>query len=190
MSSVNLTTSALARDRIFLGSAAITLGLLSVAAWLFFGKSEPERKEKGPKRFTHVHCSACKTELPYNARLVDQECDYCTKNGKYVATVGSILEQEPPESGGNSLLVFLILAVVIVQVLAYIGIVRLRSLRDAEDKLLNRVLVCACPFCKRKIGYPATKADTAIVCSRCKTAFQPQSLTATREQSAPPARRG
>jgi hypothetical protein len=150
---------------------ATTLGILLVlggTAWLLFGSKAGENEKQ--KRLTHMHCSVCGEEIAYNPRAVDEPCAACG-SGAYVPTSGSFQGKEEKLSQTGKVFVYLLLAVVLLQGLAYVSVSRLRRMRQAVEEFHQRLVVCLCPFCQRKIGYPASKAGTGIFCSRCKTAF-------------------
>jgi hypothetical protein len=166
---VNTTTvdaRAVLKDRMVLAGAALVLATLGTSGWLLFGADFGENAV----RFTHMHCSECRDEVAFDGRKVGTTCVSCGQ-GTYTATAGSILDGGEALSAGGKALVFLLVAAVLLQGLVYLGVIRLRALRRAEEEARNQMLVCRCPFCQRKIGYAAVRIGSGVVCSRCKTAF-------------------
>jgi hypothetical protein len=161
----------LLKDRLVIGSGALVVLFLGLAAWQLFGGSDAEADNDPGKHFTHMHCSACKEEMAYDPRGVGQTCAMCGA-GVYVATVSSLEDQEESLSVTGRIWVYLLFAAVLLQALAYITVAHWRRLRRAADEFLNRLLVCRCPFCQRKIGYRAPRVGAGVVCPRCKTAFE------------------
>jgi len=164
-----IETPGLFQDRWVLAGTAVVLPALVFSAWLLFGDNGGGENEPA-KRFTHLHCSVCREEVPYNPRLDGQTCGSC-ESGIYLPTVGSIQDDDDTLSPGARVVVFLLIAAVLLQGLAYVTVVRLRARRRAAAEVRNRMVVCHCPFCQRKIGYRATQAGSGVICSRCKTAF-------------------
>jgi hypothetical protein len=157
------------RDRLVVASGVSVVLLLGLSGWLLFGGrgasgNEPE------KHFTHMHCSACKEETAYDARAAGQTCATCGA-GTYVPTVGTMDEAEESVSTTGKAWMYLLLAAVLLQGFGYLAVSRWRGLRRAAEEFHNRMLVCRCPFCERKIGYRAPRAGEGVVCPRCKTAF-------------------
>jgi hypothetical protein len=152
----------LLRDKIVLAGASLVLIALAVTGWVLWGGTGSHGN------YTHIHCSACAEEFPYRATLAGNKCPVCG-NGVYVPTTGSI--KDGAAEGGAKTAVFLVLVLVLVQALAYVAAVRLRALRQAATAALNQLLICRCPYCGRKIGFPASKNGVGGICPRCKTAF-------------------
>jgi DNA-directed RNA polymerase subunit RPC12/RpoP len=149
----------------------ITAGvfLLSGLAWLLFGSSA--RYVDGQPVYTHMHCPICQEELPYVKRLDGTECPECGQGAVYVPTFGSIKEGTAAGPLAARIVVFVVVAAVLIQGLAFLAMRRDRLQRQAEEKRRCQLLICLCPHCQRKIGYPAFKAGTGAACPRCKTAF-------------------
>jgi hypothetical protein len=171
-------------DRLVLAGAALVLLVLGLAAWLLFGGTGSGDEQGRP--YTYLHCSVCREEIPYDPKKEGQNCDSC-EAGTYTPTFASIQVEEGQLSAGAKVAVFLLLAAVLLQGLAYLGVSRLRAKRRAAAEVLNRMVVCRCPFCQRKIGYRATQAGTGVVCPRCKTAFalpRPEEVLAAVEHRA------
>jgi hypothetical protein len=173
----------LLKDRLVVASAALLVLLLGLSAWVLFGGSVSGEESGSARRFTHMHCSACREEMAYDPKGVGQTCGTCG-GGVYVATVGSLDDQDNSLSSTGKVWVFLLLAAVLLQAAAYVTVARWRRLRHAAEEFHNRILVCRCPFCRRKIGYRAPQAGAGVVCPRCKTAF---ALPAVEDSDAPAA---
>ncbi len=157
----------LLRDRLVVASATVAVLTLALSAWLLFGGNEGEEIEK---RFTHMHCSACHEEIAYDPRGAGQTCTTCGA-GVYVPTVGTMEDAEESLSVTGKVWTFCLLAAVLLQGLVYLSVWRWRGMRRATEEFRNRMLVCRCPFCQRKIGYRAPRAGVGTICPRCKTAF-------------------
>ncbi len=164
-------TSALARvfhkDKIVRAGAGFALAALTATGWLLFAGSG-DSENNG---YTHMHCPVCEEEVPYSARLAGSECPSCGTGAVYVATRGSLREGTIGPSTGAKILVFLVVSVVLGQGLALLACQRSRVLHEREEEARNRLHVCRCPNCQRKIGFRAAQVGTAGVCLRCKTAF-------------------
>ena len=168
----NLTrpeAGALLRDKLVLATTGSVLAVLLVLGWLLFGDILSGDKKR--TTFTHMHCPVCKEEHAFNAKLAGKPCTNCETGGTLTPTVGSIADGVPVSTGAK-VIVYLLLAAFLVECVAYVSVRRLRALRAAEEEIRNRMVVCSCPFCQRKVGYRAPKAGTGFVCSRCKTAFR------------------
>ncbi len=127
------------------------------------------------KKLTHLHCPECLLEMTYLAAKDGQPCPQCGGSGpKLVATVGPYKERNGP-AGQVSIvgktLVAALVALVFDLVLLYGWSMYMRARRRAAEEAINMPLICHCPFCSRKIGYPARKIGAGAVCPRCKTAF-------------------
>jgi len=153
-----------AQDRIVILSSGIIALALVGATWTFFTSSG------GASVFTHMHCPACEEEYPYNARSAGLKCGNCGYDGGFVATAGPFKEAEVGGAWTKVVLGMLFLAL-LAQGWAYVVISRLKALKRAAEGAHKQVLVCRCPFCSRKVGFPAYKSGTAGTCPRCKTAF-------------------
>jgi ribosomal protein L37AE/L43A len=124
------------------------------------------------KAFTHVHCPECEQEMKYRPELDGKACPQCGPQQKLVPTVGPHRAGESRQEGKlGKLLVSVVVAAVLLQGGFYGLYLYQRARRRAEEEAQNRVLVCRCPFCTRKIGYLAKKIGTGMICSRCETAF-------------------
>jgi len=160
---------AVLQDNVFRTAAVLVLLGLAITAWVLFpGDGFPSSKTA--PRYTHMHCPECGDEVPYTPTLVKKQCVSCGK-GTYTPTVGPVTEGRGGGSQGAKLFTFLLLGAFLLQGLAFLAVWRLRALRQAAERTQNRMLICRCPFCKRKLGYPAAKVGTGIICTLCKTAF-------------------
>jgi uncharacterized paraquat-inducible protein A len=157
--------SVILNDRLSLSAGAMVLAVLAGAAWALFGGASEETE-----RYTHMHCSACQEEFPYVARLAGARCAVCEK-GIYIATVGSVTDNAGAIGAGPKMAVFALIAAVLVQGWVYLAVVRGKALRQERAAARRRTLVCRCPYCRRKIGFPASQEGAGGVCPRCKTAF-------------------
>ncbi|HWY88886.1 MAG TPA: hypothetical protein VNX28_19390 [Gemmataceae bacterium] len=157
------------KDRFVIAGTGMVLTALGISGWLLFGGTgSGDNKSSG---FTHMHCSVCGEEIPYIAKLAGNTCAVCDSGGTYTPTVGPIKDETSAPSTGAKLMCFLLVAVVLLQGLAYLGVLRFRTLRKASMEARNRLLICRCPYCGRKVGFPAGKAGSGGLCPRCKTAF-------------------
>jgi hypothetical protein len=171
MNKTMIDAEALLTDKVALARAALVLAILAGTAWWLFGGNESAEGENTPLRYTHMHCSACKEEVPYNPRQVGKPCEACDAGGVFVATVGSLEEQTNSEGILTKVIVLAVVGAVLMQGWLYLSVLRLRGMRTAAAAARDRTLVCQCPFCRRKIGYPAARAESGLVCPRCKTGF-------------------
>ncbi len=144
----------------------MVLVILSVTGWVLFAGSWVGTEAV----YTHMHCPVCEDEVIYSARMASSECPIC-KGGAYVPTIGSVREGTIGPGTGGKIFIFLVIAVVAVQGLVYLVFQRSKIMRQTEQETRNKLLVCRCPYCQRKIGFRASKAGTGGVCPRCKTAF-------------------
>lgn len=153
------------------GCAAILFLLLTVLFVWLQGDSGSTAKDK---KFTHLHCPECLLEMTYLAAKEGQPCPQCGGSGpKLVATVGPYKDRHRGQASivGKTLVAALV-ALVLVLAFLYGWVYYLNARRRAEEDARNQPsLVCHCPFCTRKIGYPARKIGAGVVCPRCKTAF-------------------
>jgi hypothetical protein len=111
-------------------------------------------------------------EMTYDPNLAGKQCPRCGPEGPVmVPTVGRRDQggETGPSTTGTALAAVTI-ALVVVQGGLYGWVVYDRWRRQAQNKRAN-LLVCRCPFCKRKFGYPPHKIGAPMVCSRCKTTF-------------------
>lgn len=184
MEPTHLSARMLLQDRLVVASAAVVTIILTLSAWLLFGGTGAAGENEPEKRFTHMHCSACQEEIAYDARGAGQTCATCGA-GTYVPTVGSMQDGEESVGFTGKVWMYLLLAAVLLQALAYLTVSRWRGMRRAAEEFRNRLLVCRCPFCQRRIGYPAPRAGVGVVCPRCRTAFVlPAPATAWQETPA------
>jgi hypothetical protein len=146
------------KDRTVLVAAALVLAALAATAWLLFGGAE-----EAAASYTHMHCSACQEEFPYIARLAGSHCAIC-ENGTYTPTVGSVKDGAGAIGAAARVVVFVLVAAVLLQGLAYLAVVRSRALREEKAAARQRTLLCRCPYCRRKIGFPASKEGAGGVC--------------------------
>ncbi len=160
----------LAFDRIFLPTLAAGAALLAGLGWFLFAHGDA--KTDKPKTFKHMHCPACKEEIVYSPKLVGKRCMNCSDGATLVATVGTLedLAKEPGSAG--KIVFFLLAAILLTQGAVFVGIKRLKSLRQLADDFRNRTLLARCPFCKRKVAYAVAKVGTWTTCFQCKTAFE------------------
>jgi Zn finger protein HypA/HybF involved in hydrogenase expression len=163
------TGGAVFQDKVLLGATGLVLLILAGAGWSLFGGQA--KYVDGQPVYTHMHCSTCLEEMPYVARLAGTDCPACGQGAVYVPTFGSVKEGSASGPLGARIVVFFVLAAVLVQGLIYLAARRIRSLGEAQEKIRLELLICRCPYCQRKIGYPAFKAGNGGVCPRCKTGF-------------------
>jgi ribosomal protein L37AE/L43A len=156
-------------DKITLATTTLCLACLAASGWFVFeagkGGNEPR-----PRRYTHMHCPACGEEVAYTASRAAGRCEACVLAPPYVPTVGSV---KAGAGGGVWVrgIAFIAVATIVLEGLAYFYVLRARALNNAEERKRNQRLICACPFCSRKISYPIARAGTGVLCSGCKTAF-------------------
>src|SRR4051812_42102705 len=158
-------------NRLLIGMVATT-GLIALVTLLLWLQEQPDRP--AGKEYTNLHCPECRLELTYSAAQDGKPCPQCGASGpRMVPTVGSFVSGEAdrgPGRFGNFLAAFVI-ASALVEAALYGWVLRERARARAEEEARLRQLVCRCPFCSRKIGYPQTRIGTGAVCARCKTAF-------------------
>jgi hypothetical protein len=76
------------------------------------------------------------------------------------------------ESGlAGRVLVGVLIALVVVPAGLYVWVLYSQARQRAQQEAQNQYLVCHCPFCARRIGYPMKKVGEGSLCPRCKTAF-------------------
>ena len=167
MSILKLFTDVFRKDGIVRAGTGVMLVFLAITGWVLFAGSW-DGKETA---YTHMHCPVCEEEVVYSARMVGSECPNCSNGTGYVPSVGSLRDGTMELSTWAKMIVFLFVALVLVQFLAFLIFQRYKVLHLREEKARNEVLICHCPYCQRKIGFRIAKAGTGGVCPRCKTAF-------------------
>jgi hypothetical protein len=152
-----------------LGTVAAFIGVAAMVVWLQGGLT-PSQKGKAA---THLHCPECGLEVSYKADLEGKWCPQCGAGGpKMIATVGPYKGQRKAETGpAGRILVGVLVALVVVPAGLYVWVLYSQARQRAEEEARNQFLVCHCPFCARKIGYPMKKVGEGSLCPRCKTAF-------------------
>ena len=158
---------AIRNDTIVRCAAATVLAILAGVGWLLFSQD----LGSADLPYTHMHCPACLEECPYSARLAGTECPNCANGAKYVPTVGSIADGSSGPGLGGKIVIFVMLTLVLVPSFALVAVHRIKALREKEEEECNRILVCHCPYCQRKIGFRVRDTGSGRVCPRCKTAF-------------------
>jgi len=151
-------------------AAAMFVALTAFIYWLQNGFHLVEPK----KEYTHMHCPECQLEMAYNVKLEGKSCPQCGGSGpKLVPTIGPSQRKEAFGEIGpvGKLSVAAFLALLMTLASVYGWTLRNKARQQAEIEAQNRMLVCLCPFCKRRIGYHAKKQGTGTKCPRCKTAF-------------------
>lgn len=149
---------------------AFTLLFVTFMWWLSGGFSAGKAKA-----YTHMHCSDCALEATFNPALEGKPCPQCGPTGpKMVATVGPKKGAQETSSGvgtaGNIFAAF-VLALALTTSSLYAWAVMTRTRSSAADRAKNRMRVCHCPFCTRKIGYSSRQIGATGRCPRCKTGF-------------------
>jgi Zn finger protein HypA/HybF involved in hydrogenase expression len=152
--------------------AALTLVATGVGMFWWVRGSSGSALGSAPP-YTHMHCPECFLELPYNAVNSFKPCPHCGSSGpKMVPTVGRRGEEL---TGGVGVvgrwLAGATITLVVVQAGLYAWLVYARWRRVAAEEASKQPLVCRCPFCNRKIGYPPNKVGAGTICPRCKTSF-------------------
>ncbi len=117
-----------------------------------------------------MHCPVCEEEYPYNPQAASLKCGSCGHGG-FIATAGPFKEAGEDKGIWTKLILFTLVASILVQGWAYVAVLRLKALRRADEETRTQVMVCRCPYCGRKVGFPAFKSGSAGTCPRCKTAF-------------------
>jgi len=167
MNNTKLFADVFRKDWIVRAGTGLVLVFMTITGWVLFADSW-DGKETA---YTHMHCPVCEEEVIYSARTVGSECPSCGNGTVFVPTVGSIREGTIGPGTGGKLIVFLVLILVLVEGLAFLALKRFKVLDQREEESRNKLLICRCPYCKRKIGFRVAKAGTGGVCPRCKTAF-------------------
>jgi len=152
--------------------ASAFLSFLALTALLLWLQGDSGSSTQG-KKFTHMHCPECMLEMAYLAEKEGIHCPQCGGSGpKLVATVGPYKDRHLHQvSMTGKISAAVVVSLVVVLGLSYGWVLYSRVRRRAAEEALNQPLICHCPFCSRKIGYPPRKIGTGIVCPRCKTAF-------------------
>ena len=148
--------------QITLGASALVLVVCAVPV---FGSGPAV---KGPPRFQH--CPSCSHEEPYSDVFASRLCPDC-KQGPLVATTESTRASAGlmPTTPSGRWLLFGFVALLVVQADLYLWITFTRTApppEDDEDWYKSR-----CPRCRRKLGYPASKAGLNARCPGCKLEF-------------------
>jgi hypothetical protein len=162
----------LARDKQAIAAALVCMLACGIVAWSMFGGGGGGVGKDGKKKkivYMFMHCPECLDEMPYNTNL--KTCNNCEAGAALVPTERSIRDEGPQMSARGKLVVLLVVIAVLGQATAFFLVYRYRLLKRLEEAYKNRVLVCRCPFCKRKLGYNAQKIGSGVTCPRCKTAF-------------------
>ncbi len=156
--------------RLALGAAAF---FAFAALTAFFLWLQGARSADRAGAFTHMHCPDCGMELRYDAAKEESPCPQCGPAGpkRMIATVGPRRDQRASVGWLGKTLVAMLGALIPTLGALYGWILYAAARRRTEEQTRKRPLVCACPFCSRKIGYPAQKVGMGAVCPRCKTAF-------------------
>jgi hypothetical protein len=161
-------------NRLLVVLAVLTFGLIFVG--MFWWLRPTPAAEKEGKLLTHMHCPDCFLELPFSKGMENRSCPHCGPSGpKMIATAGPRATAEKARPGPGvvgSALAAATIALVLVQACLYGMILLTRSRRHARESQQAEPLVCRCPFCSRKIGYPPQKVGSPTVCARCKTVFE------------------
>ncbi len=157
------------KDKVVCTATGLVLAVLAVTGWIMFGSTV--FGDKGSPGYTHMHCTDCEEEMPYSPKLAGTRCTSCDNGSLYMPTVGSIKDGGAVAGNVAKMAVFGLLALVLLQGLVYLTVLRSKTLHESQEKARHQMLICRCPYCRRKIGYPATKAGTGGICPRCKTAF-------------------
>jgi hypothetical protein len=176
----------------FTVGVALGLAVLAATAWGLYGRAWSARKAA----YTHLYCPGCDVDIPFDAKKVGKKCSFCSKENpvdppELIPAIGRgdkrILATGTSSFGTH--MVFLVVLLVVFQLEALLWYYHRRDLRRQEEAVKNRVLVCRCPFCRRKIGYTAARIGLGVACPRCKTAFVlplEDEAEAVREASLPP----
>lgn len=159
-------------NRLLAATGGFTVLLACVALFLWSKGGRTAKDERAP---THAHCPECGLEIAYIPALAEKPCPHCgPQSGRMIATFGPANTPGSENVGvstGGKVVAFIVVGLVVAQGLVYGWVLFQRHNRQRETEVQKRLLICYCPFCKRKIGYPATKIGAGIKCSRCKTAF-------------------
>ena len=151
-----------------IGFVAMFLAMVTLLVWLQGSAASTHDK----KALTHMHCPDCGLEIRYQGDLEGKPCPQCgTAGAKLLATAGPGKGRSHEVGLTGKILVAAVVSFVVVQGLGYVWVLRGRARRRAEEESKKRPLVCQCPFCARKLGYPAHKVGAGTLCPRCKTAF-------------------
>jgi len=155
-----------------LGAGIGFVALIMVFMWLQGGSDSANPGKTKP--FTHMHCPECALEMPYSAPQASKPCPQCGPQGaRLIPSVGPYSASEAHGHVGmvGKLMVALALAVPLYGGLLYFAIMRQRARLAAAEAAQRRQVICHCPFCQRKLGFPASLIGAGVVCRRCKTAF-------------------
>lgn len=126
------------------------------------------------KSFTHMHCPKCELEVTFAAANFGKPCPQCGPSGPaMVGTIGLRAENKYGAVGSRwgNLIAASVIGLAVAGSFVYAGLLYARKQAIADEQVKNRPIVCRCPHCTRKIGYPVQKVGMTTVCSRCKTAF-------------------
>ena len=159
----------------------IKIGSLAAAIFsgmflLFLGVLGGGWRSGKASAYTHMHCAECSLEITYNSALEGKSCPQCGVAGpKMISTVGPISDKANVPSGGlwslGNIFAATVLALAATTSSFYAWFVWAGVRCRAADKAQNQIMVCPCPICSRKIGYPTRDIGKTGLCSRCKTAF-------------------
>ncbi len=161
------------KNRFLMGVAGSVLIVL-LSSWGLFRDSFSTKKPN----YTHLYCPSCEQEMRYDPAKAGKKCPFCLQSGAENAA-----DLIPAIGGGDSrvlasgtsstgkLLVLIVIILVVIQVDFLLWYIYRQERRRQEEAYQNRVLICRCPFCQRKIGYSARKIGEGVACPRCKTAF-------------------
>lgn len=157
------------RDPLVLLFVVLTLGGIGATGWAFYGRTKPTPDARTQKAvlFTRVVCPACEWERPYDSALEGQICPNCNAGA-------SLVGAQNPNSGdantGRGLACGLVMLTVLSAGTLFVRR-RVRTLEGAATDEINRPTTTQCPFCGRRVRYPAARAGEVFNCSRCKTTF-------------------
>lgn len=157
-------------DPLVLLAAALTAGAVGAVGWAFYGRAKPETAASKAQKavfFTRVVCPACEWERPYDSALEGHVCPNCNAGA---SLVGAYNPNAADGNTGRGLACGLVMMTV-VSCGTYLVRRRVLAINRATAHELHRPAVTPCPFCGRRVRYPASRAGEVFSCSRCKTSF-------------------
>ena len=151
---------------------AVAIAILFLVTAVFFLWVQGVFNVGSRKAYTHLHCPDCGLQTIYQATKEGAPCPQCGPGSSMVPTVGSWHGHSGGDVGLAGKVMVAVFGALLASMAALYGwILRERARRREEQETQNQMHVCLCPFCSRRIGYPANKIGSGALCPRCKTGF-------------------